>query len=286
MARPLRPDLHGAWYHVINRGADRQDIYSSDSDRVRFENLLGKAVDEFGIEIHAYCLMTTHYHALVHCPVGALSPALKLVQGEYAGTYNFITERTGPLFEGRFRSILVTSAEQRHRNGRYVHRNALDIVPAAALASYRWSSLGVYAGQRVCPDWLTTAELTAPHADPAELVDAVLNRVDSDRQAERPSVTTQGFDDFLRLEALVAEQCGVSLESMRTSSPGRLNEPRLLAITLAVERRMCSTSALAHLYGFADRAAVRATARRGRVRQSTDGAFAELRQHVLLRPSA
>jgi len=286
MPRPLRPDLHGAWYHVINRGADRQDIFSSDSDRVRFENLVAKAVEECGIEVHAYCLMTTHYHALLHCPVGALSPALKLVQGEYAGTYNHITERTGPLFEGRFTSILATTVEQRHRIGRYVHRNALDIVPGAALSNYRWSSLGVYAGQRACPAWLTTQELTAPHADPSELLDAVLNRADSDRQADRTSAQTRGLNDLLRLESLVSRHCGVSVDSMRAPSPGRLNEPRLLIITIAVEQRMCSTSVLADLYGFADRAGVRATARRGRVRCATDTAFAELKRRVLQRPAA
>src|SRR6056297_792998 len=70
MARPLRIEFEGAWYHVMNRGAARQDVFVSDMQRERFTQLLADLVDRFGIETHAYCLMGNHYRA----PRGALLP--------------------------------------------------------------------------------------------------------------------------------------------------------------------------------------------------------------------
>ena len=61
MARPLRIEFEGAWYHVMNRGAARQDVFVSDAQRERFIQLLADLVDRFGIETHAYCLMGNHF---------------------------------------------------------------------------------------------------------------------------------------------------------------------------------------------------------------------------------
>jgi putative transposase len=283
MARPLRPDLHGAWYHVINRGADRQDVFSTDSDFLRFETLLGKAVAEFGIEIHAYSLMSTHFHSLVHCPEGNLSPAVQMVQAEYAGAYNHHHERTGPLFEGRFRSILCEDVEQRHLTGRYVHRNPLDIVPAAVLPAYRWSSLSAHLGRTATPPWLTTHELNAQFQDGPTYLGYVTERHPSDKQADRlgigPSVSS-----LAALELLIARRCGVTVDSMRVHRRRRPNDARLLAITLAVELRITGAERLAERYALLNAASVRATARRGRVRLADDPIFAALRGQILDRP--
>jgi len=61
MARPLRIEYPGAHYHVINRGNAGGDIFISERDKEKFLEYLEKAVDRFGITIHAYCLMTNHY---------------------------------------------------------------------------------------------------------------------------------------------------------------------------------------------------------------------------------
>ncbi len=285
MARPLRPDLHGAWYHVINRGADRQDLFTTESDCLRFETLFGKAVAEFGIEIHAYSLMSTHFHSLIHCPVGNLSPAVQMIQAEYASAYNHHHERTGPLFEGRFTSVLCEDAEQRHLTGRYVHRNPLDIVPAAALPAYRWSSLSAHLGRVPTPRWLTTEELRTQFQDAPSYLRYVTDRHPSDKQAERVGVGPS-VADLAVLEQLIARRCGVTIESLNVHQRRRPNDARLLAITLAVELRIKSAEELAERYTLLNAASVRATARRGRVRIADDPSFSALREQILGRSTA
>ena len=97
-------------------------IWSSSS------SLLADAVGRFGIEIHAYCLMTNHFHLVVHCPIGGLSRAMQSVERRYTQSYNERYRRDGPLFRGRFHSVDITTNEQLARLTRYVHRNPLAFV--------------------------------------------------------------------------------------------------------------------------------------------------------------
>lgn len=280
MPRPLRPDLHGAWFHVINRGADRQDIFSCAADYRYFQSLLAQATKAHGIEVHAYALMTSHFHLLLHCPEGGLSAAMKDVQSVYVGTYNHQHERTGPMFEGRFKSFFIDSPSARHLTGRYIHRNPLDIVPVAALARYRWSSFGVYAGERSCPTWLQTTELSSQFNDVAGHIEYVSTRQHTDHQADRDGVRGPGsVGALIDLDRFIASLCGVTVDAIHHRR-GR-NSARLLAVTLAVELRMMRSAGLAEHYGLRTAASVRATARRGRVRLADDPAFAALRAAVL-----
>jgi len=278
MPRPLRPDLHGSWFHVINRGADRQDIFSCDADRLHFENLLASAVTKQGIELHAYALMSNHFHLLLHCPAGGLSATMKQVQSIYVESYNHHHGRSGPMFEGRFTSYLVQSATARHLTGRYIHRNPLDIVPSSALAAYRWSSLAAYTGHRDAPDWLCTGELKSLFSDSEAYLGFVTNRHDTDKQSERDGHAAS-VGRLIDLDRAVAALCRVPLDAIYR--PHNRNTARLLAITLAVELRLTGSENLVEHYGLGSAGSVRATARRGRVRLIDDEAFAALRSVVL-----
>jgi REP element-mobilizing transposase RayT len=281
MPRPLRPDLHGAWFHVINRGADRQDIFSCAADYRYFQSLLAEATNAHDTQIHAYALMTTHYHLLLHCPTGGLSAAMKDVQSTYVGTYNHQHDRSGPMFEGRFKSFSADSPSARHLTGRYIHRNPLDIVPVAELARYRWSSFGAYVGERPAPTWLRTDELAAQFDDAAGYTEYVTTRHHTDKQADRVGVGGAGsVGALIDLDCAVASVCGVTVEAIMHHQRGR-NTARLLAVTLAVELRLMRSAGLADHYGLQTAASVRATARRGRVRLADDPEFAALRAAVL-----
>jgi putative transposase len=278
MPRPQRPDLHGAWYHVINRGADRQDIFSCDADFAYFETLMGDAVASHGIEIHAYSLMNNHFHQLMHCPEGGLSAAMKDIQSVYVGSYNHHHSRSGPMFEGRFASHLVDGPAARHLTGRYIHRNPLDIVSSHSLALYQWSSFRHYATRSVAPKWLTTSELGGQFRNRSAYERYVLTSQPIDKQAERRgSVAALGQVDAM--DQLVAAICGVAVENLRLRNHN--NTARVLAITLAVELRILRSDDLAAHYALGSAGAVRATARRGRVRLADDPAFASLRHAVL-----
>ena len=86
------------WFHVVQKGADEQDIFSAASHRSVYEDLLDDAFRRSRIELHAYTWMTNHTHQLVHAPHGGVAEAMHRIGTRYASLYNGWTDRTGPLF--------------------------------------------------------------------------------------------------------------------------------------------------------------------------------------------
>lgn len=155
MGRPLRIDPAGGWHHVMNRGIDHGAIFFADTDRLEFGRLLGLVHDRFGVEIHAYCLMSNHYHLLLRCPDGGLSDSMHLLGTRFVQYVNDRLGRNGPLFKGRFHSRLIVDSGYLANVVRYVHLNPLDIPDVGDLAAYRWSSHRTYLGLRPAPSWLS-----------------------------------------------------------------------------------------------------------------------------------
>jgi REP element-mobilizing transposase RayT len=81
MARPLRIEYPGAFYHVINRGLERREIYRSPKDYEYFLGLLAHLHEKYGILIYSYCLMPNHYHLYLQTPTGNLSKAMRQLDG-------------------------------------------------------------------------------------------------------------------------------------------------------------------------------------------------------------
>jgi putative transposase len=154
MGRPHRIQGSGIWYHVVNRGAARERIFFDERDRTEFLRLLGVVHERFGVRVHAYCLMTNHYHLFVECPEGGISEAMHLVGSVYVRHTNERLGRDGPLFTDRFYAKPVTEAAYALRLVRYIHQNPLAFVPPDRLREYRWSSLRTYLGDRRVPAWL------------------------------------------------------------------------------------------------------------------------------------
>lgn len=166
MARPIRVEFAGAVYHVMARGNERRDIFRDDHDRQRFLDTLAEVVPQFGLRVHAYCLMPNHYHLLVGTPRGNLSRAMGWLQTTYTTRFNARHRRCGHLFQGRFKAQLVDADEYARWLVEYVHLNpvrprqrgrSMTIAPerAQALRRYPWSSHADYAGlRRRPPDWL------------------------------------------------------------------------------------------------------------------------------------
>jgi len=81
MARPLRIEYPGAFYHVTSRGNARNNIYENDQDRKAFLNLLSEIVKKCNWHCHAYCLMDNHYHLLIETPDANLSYSMRQLNG-------------------------------------------------------------------------------------------------------------------------------------------------------------------------------------------------------------
>src|SRR4030095_735889 len=107
MARPLRIDLPGGWYHVTARGNERRPLYRSDRDRNRFLELLGEFSELFAVQIHGFVLMSNHYHLLLEARSGGLSRAMQWLHLSYGAWFNRRHDRSGHLFQGRVKAVSV-----------------------------------------------------------------------------------------------------------------------------------------------------------------------------------
>jgi REP element-mobilizing transposase RayT len=264
---------------LLNRGADRQDIVSDDDDRHMLEHHAGELVRRGLLEIHAYALMDNHFHYLARSPEGELSAAMHRFGCEYARWYNRRHRRDGPLFRNRFVSVPIVDDAQLLVASRYIHRNPLAIVPAAALGAYRWSSLGVYLGQRESPDWLSRDVLDGMFGDPQQHAEFVMQDHPSDLDHARWAPFRAGID-APEIERALAAITGVSPTS-QVRIGRRTADPFVMLIVLAVELRIETAEQLAQRYGLPSPAAVRTLARRGRVRLADDAAFDRLRIRTL-----
>lgn len=156
MSRAWRIEFDGALYHVLSRGNEKRDIFSDDEDRRIFIKLMGEMAERFSIEIYAYVLMNNHYHILIKTQKANLSAAMQWFGVTYTSRYNIRHERSGHLFQGRFKSFLVENDAYLMRLSCYIHRNPVRQGVAERLADYKWSSYLAYAYGENALKWLKT----------------------------------------------------------------------------------------------------------------------------------
>ena len=153
MARQLRVEYPGAFYHVINSGNAGEAIFKSLRDREKFLEYLEEASSRFSLRIHTYCLMTNHYHLLVETPEANLSRAIQWINVSYAVYFNNKRLRRGHLFQGRFKSLLVEADEYLKHLSRYIHLNPVRAKIVDSLSQYPWSSYPFFIGELKTPPW-------------------------------------------------------------------------------------------------------------------------------------
>ena len=196
MARPLRVLHPGAWYHVTSRGMERRAVFRDDRDRTHFLELLEELVARFDVGLHAFVLMDNHYHLLLETRRPNLSRAVQWLNVSHSVWFNRRHQRSGYLFQGRFRSVVLEPAAWGMALSAYLHLNPVRVaalglgksdrgrsragvgsapgegmVPERLrrLRGYRWSSYRAYVGLARRPDWLDCArvlELGGGRVDP------------------------------------------------------------------------------------------------------------------------
>lgn len=158
MARPLRIEYPDAWYHVMNRGASRQNIFLNTRDFELFLDLLSEIYACYQIQIHAYCLMSNHYHLLIHTPQANLSKAMRHLDGLYTVRHNRVLGKDGPLFRGRYKAILIEAENYLLHLSRYIHINPVEAKMVQSPGEYPWSSYKYFISNKHKPDWLCIKE--------------------------------------------------------------------------------------------------------------------------------
>jgi REP element-mobilizing transposase RayT len=149
-------DYPDTFYHVLSRGNERKEIFQDEKDHLRFLDTLGKMVERFKLEVHAYVLMKNHFHLLVHTKEANLSRAIQWLGVSYSVWFNRRHKRSGHLFQGRFKSFLIENDHYFTAMCLYIHGNPLRARIVRRLSNYRWSSYQGYADKKHGVSWLTT----------------------------------------------------------------------------------------------------------------------------------
>jgi len=144
MVRPLRITYPGAIYHVINRGCRKDNIFRRFCDREQFISRLAFSSQKYGIIIHGYCLMDNHFHLLIETPNEKLSEFMQLLQSGYANWFKVRYKMVGPLFQSRFKSVLVEDESYLVTLSAYIHLNPVRAKMVYDPSDYEWSTCELY----------------------------------------------------------------------------------------------------------------------------------------------
>ena len=144
MPRSARIVLPNTPHHIVQRGHNRQTVFVSDDDYHYYRENLINFKHEFGCRIYAYCLMTNHVHLIVDPGKNSESLALlmKRVAGRQTRYVNKLENRSGSLWEGRYKSSVISSREYLPACCRYIELNPLRAGMVTDPALYQWSSYG------------------------------------------------------------------------------------------------------------------------------------------------
>lgn len=150
MARLPRLTLPGYPHHVIQRGNNRQEVFTSAQDYQTFLYLLRESARAFEVDVHAYVLMSNHFHLLLTPRTAEGLPLMMQAVGRrYVRYFNDLHSRTGTLWEGRYRSTVIEAERHLLPCMTYLDLNPVRAGLVAQAADYLWSSYGHYTGQRI-----------------------------------------------------------------------------------------------------------------------------------------
>ena len=141
VTRVLRTTLPDGHFHVFSRGVDGCDIFLDNTDRRWFLAHLWRCVERFDWTIHALCLMTTHYHLVLHSTRLELSRGLQRLNGRYAQEFNERHGRFGHLFSGRFASRVIADEQYLADACRYVVENPVRAGLCESAEDWPWARL-------------------------------------------------------------------------------------------------------------------------------------------------
>ena len=120
MARPLRMESTGSWYHVTYRGNERKPVFKDDSDRRHFLEILGTTSNLYDTEMHVFVLMDNHLHLALSSRDANLSRFMQRLNTAYTVYFNRRHQRSGHLFQGRYKAILIEADTYLMELSRYI----------------------------------------------------------------------------------------------------------------------------------------------------------------------
>ena len=154
MPRKLRLEFEGAVYHVISRGNYRADVFAHEGTKAAFLKCLGEACEKSEWVVHAWCVMSNHYHLCLETPRPNLVQGMRWLQATFTLRFNRLRDERGHLFQGRYKALLV-APDAVGAVCHYIHLNPVraGIVTASRLPAWLWTSLAQLMNPRRRPPW-------------------------------------------------------------------------------------------------------------------------------------
>ncbi|MGD9152265.1 MAG: transposase [Gammaproteobacteria bacterium] len=262
MARQPRINYNNSWHHVTNRGAASKTIFHSNNDRKKFLSLLQKTIKQYEIEVHAYCLMSNHYHLLIKTPSANLSSAIRYLNSLYAAYYNHTRKTDGPLFKGRFKSTIVSHDTYLLYVSRYIHLNPVRANMVKKPQNYQWSSYAAYLQNVNPPKWLhlnkilgyfsgkntiaaykefvETEHKEQPYKNGKWVTvygnrefEEIIKKLKRKYSIEITKNITKNYPTIEKIKKEVAKYYKVNLDEIEKPTPFTTNTPRIIAMWLA-----------------------------------------------------
>lgn len=145
-------------YHIYNRALNSTWILASPEERDRFLKILSYHIKRYPILVYHYCIMSDHFHLVLDGDIHDISNFIAGCSSTYSKSWHFYHGGNGPLWQGRFKSILVQKELYLNRLGRYVEQNPLraGMDSLVKAEDYKWSSAAAYVSGT--PDFLVEPE--------------------------------------------------------------------------------------------------------------------------------
>ena len=156
MAFRLRVQYPGAIYHVINRGNYRSWIFNDVRTKTAFETCLFEACERGAWLLHAFVIMSNHFHLAIETPLGNLTSGMQWLESTFANRFNRFRDERGHLFQGRYKALLVEPGDALGAVCHYLHLNPVRaaIVPVPQILAHRHSSYWYLHHPRARPSFL------------------------------------------------------------------------------------------------------------------------------------
>ncbi len=318
MSRPLRIEFPQAYYHIMNRGLAYQAIFTDRPDRLGFLALLEECHRMWGMRVLAYCLMDNHYHLLIQTPDANLSRIMRHIDGLHTQRYNRKHGRDGPLFRGRYKSIVIDAEEYLLGVARYIHHNPVAAGLAPSPEKYPWSSCREYLKRGKGPRWLDRQQLLdrfskegrreaflafmrskmdepirafyakkrwAPVLGSAKFTHGLRERI---KQRYREHEEVPEAKQYVRLDArtclgVVTRVYGQAMDLLLRGRRGQRNEARAMAMYVCRTMAGMKQEAIAKIFGVRGYSAVSSTINRVRGAIQKGGKIARRYKQVLQR---
>jgi putative transposase len=217
MPRTARLLSKSGVYHVMMRGNEKKAVFYDNEDRNKYLDTMLKMKEDGNYQLYAYCLMKNHVHLLIREKEDAIQRTMKRICVSYVYYFNNKYQRTGHLFQDRFRSEVIEKESYILAATRYIHNNPVKAGIVKAAENFSWSSCKEYIGERAHQKGLVDREFllslfSDTEGQAVELFREFTNQSNSDEFIDNDECSARDKNIFTNRKNLTEKINGILLD--------------------------------------------------------------------------